>query len=192
MQTNRQIHRSSRRPISSFLAAVAIAAPLVAGCGFDMATDRPYTQAAGDNDVAGDQDVLNAIVVATADGSGTFVATLANNDQQAPVTFEGLQATEAGAFDSPEVSPVEIAPGGAVNLATDGGVKIRGEFELGDFLGVTVSFDDGSAVSVDAPVVPNEGQWEGLDVPEPSDIIATPVDDEAPSDEATPTERARR
>lgn len=189
--TQKQIRRPKHRPITAFLGAVAIAAPLLAGCGFDMATDRPYTQAAGDNDVSGDQKVLNALIVASAEGSGTFVATLSNNDRDAAVSLEGLEPSTAGTFESPEVTPQEIGPGAALNLATDGGIKLTGDFDLGNFVGVTVTFDNGESVTVDAPVVANEGQWEGLDVPEPtfqSDPSESSSPSPSPSEAAEPTE----
>ena len=59
-------------------AVVALAAPL-SSCGFDYATDRVYTPASGANNREGEVDVLSAVVVSAAEGSGTFVASLSNN-----------------------------------------------------------------------------------------------------------------
>src|SRR6185436_4327422 len=79
--------RLTRRSLAFVLATVALATPGLTGCGFDAATERPYTPAAGANDVSGVVDVLGAVVVSSAAGSGTFVATLSNNDQQESQTF---------------------------------------------------------------------------------------------------------
>ena len=67
------------RSLATAAAVVALAAPLTS-CGFDYATERTYTPAGGANNREGVVDVLSAVVVSGAEGSGTFVASLSNND----------------------------------------------------------------------------------------------------------------
>ena len=126
--------RPTRRSLAFVLATVALAAPGLTGCGFDAATERPYTPAAGANDVSGVVDVLGAVVVSSAPGSGTFVATLANNDQQESQTFSTLAGGTGTELTVPEFDPIEIPRGGAVNLADDGGVPVTGDFGAGNFV----------------------------------------------------------
>ena len=71
-----------RRSIA--VAAAVVAAPVMSSCGvnFDAQTDQVYNPAVGVNDRSGSVDVLNALIVSKAPGSGTVVATLVNNDEE--------------------------------------------------------------------------------------------------------------
>ena len=166
--------RPTRRSLAFVLATVALAVPGLTGCGFDAATERPYTPATGANDVSGVVDVLGAVVVSSASGSGTFVATLANNDQQASQTFSTLTGAE---LTVSEFDPIEIPRGGAVNLADDGGIPVSGDFAAGNFVSLDIGFDSGERVSMQVPVVPNSGIYEGLDG-EPSEVPSETADTE--------------
>ncbi len=148
-------------------AAGALAlATVLSSCGFDYATDRVYTPGAGVNDRDASVDVLAAVVVSAAPGSGTFIASFANNDQEhsATVTSVAGAGTSAGVqVDSFE--PIEIAPGQLVNLATDdAGIVISGDLiEAGGFVTLEIGFGDGDSVQVDVPIVPPCNEYEGLD-----------------------------
>jgi hypothetical protein len=161
-----------RRNLAIVLGTVALVAPGLTGCGFDAATDRPYTPGAGAVHVDAGVDVLNAVVVSTTPGSGTFVASLANNDTGGPVSFDSLTAGTGGELEVTEFSPVEIPPGGLVNLADEGGVQVTGDFEAGDSLAVVVGFSSGEQAAMQVPVVSNDGPWSGLD----GEPTATPTD----------------
>lgn len=147
------------------------------GCVKQYATDRVYTPAAGVNNRDASVDVLNAVIVATEDGSGTFIATFANNDTEEPATFDALEGIDQAQLTASDFSPIEIPRAGAVNLATDGGVEVTGDFELGDFVPVSVQFDNGEQVELDVPVVPNCGDFAGLDGAEDEAACATPEHD---------------
>ena len=60
--------------------ALVLAAVTLSSCGFNYATDKVYTPAEGVNNRDSRVDVLNAAIVATEDGKGTFVASLSNNE----------------------------------------------------------------------------------------------------------------
>jgi hypothetical protein len=153
--------------------ALLLAAPVLTSCGFDYATDRDYTPGAGTNDRDALVDVLAAVVVSGQEGSGTFIASFANNveDKEATVTGitgtvtqhgeDGKDATSDLTVDS--FSPITIPAGGLVNLADDGGVAITGDFQAGDFLDLTITFGDGSSVTQEVPTYTSCGDYEGLD-----------------------------
>jgi hypothetical protein len=147
-------------------AAGALAlATVLSSCGFDYATDRTYTPAAGVNDRDAMVDVLGAVVVSAQPGSGTFIASFANNDQEKPATVTSL----AGAGEDSDLKvdafePIQVGPGALVNLATEGGIVITGDaVDSGAFVTLEIGFGDGQSVQMDVPVVPPCNEYEGLD-----------------------------
>jgi hypothetical protein len=155
-----------RPPAARLLAAggALALATVLSSCGFNYATDRVYTPAAGVNDHTTDVDVLGAVVVSGQEGSGTFVASFANNVQDKSSTVESLAGTGDDAdLEVDEFEPIEIQPGDMVNLAVDGGIVVRGEFSPGDFVNVEITFGDGSTADMDLPVTPPCDEFEGLD-----------------------------
>jgi hypothetical protein len=157
-----QLRMSAR--VLAAAGALALATTLTS-CGFDYATDRQYTPAAGVNDRDASVDVLGAVVVSAEPGSGTFIASFANNDQTGPATVDSL----SGAGDTPDLdvddfAPIDIAPGQLVNLATEGGIVVAGDqVASGDFVTLEVGFGDGDSVQMEVPVVPPCYEYEGLD-----------------------------
>ena len=82
-----QLRMSAR--VLAAAGALALATAL-SSCGFDYATDRVYTPGAGPNDRDGQVDVLGAVVVSGQDGSGTLVASFANNDPDNSATVSSM------------------------------------------------------------------------------------------------------
>ena len=152
------------RPLAIAAAVLALAAPL-SSCGFDYATERDYTPGSGANNREGVVDVLSAVVVSGAEGSGTFVASLSNNDIEEEQTFTGLSAGDGATVEAAEFEPVTIAPGGLVNLAEPPAeIVLTGEFGAGDVVPLAVDFGSGERVMLNVPVVSDDsGYWEGLD-----------------------------
>jgi hypothetical protein len=156
--------RMSARVLAA--AGVLALATVLSSCGFDYATDRVYTPGAGVNDRDASVDVLAAVVVSAEEGSGTFIASFANNDQEDSATVTSV----AGAGESSDVQvdsfqPIQIAPGQLVNLATDdAGIVISGDsIEAGDFVTLEIGFGDGDSVQLDVPILPPCHEYEGLD-----------------------------
>jgi hypothetical protein len=151
------------RLLVSAATVVALAAPL-SSCGFDYATDRVYTPGSGANNREGAVDVLSAVVVSAAEGSGTFVASLSNNSSDSEATFTAVAGQDA-TVTAAEFEPVTIPPGGLVNLAEPAAdIVLTGEFTAGDVVPLTVDFGNGERVSLNVPVVANDtGYWEGMD-----------------------------
>ncbi|MCF6379054.1 hypothetical protein L2K70_15665 [Nocardioides KLBMP 9356] len=148
--------------VSSAL-VVALAAPL-SSCGFDYATDRDYTPGSGANTREGQVDVLSAVVVSAARGSGTFVASLSNNSDDSEQTFTAVAGQDA-TVTAAEFDPITIPAGGLVNLADPpADIVLTGDFEAGDVVPLTFDFGTGERVSLNVPVVSDEtGYWKGLD-----------------------------
>ncbi|MCW2736025.1 hypothetical protein [Nocardioides sp.] len=152
------------RPLATAAAVLALAASL-ASCGFDYATDRDYAVTSGATNRDGDVDVLSAVVVSAAEGSGTFVASLSNNLTDEPQTFTGVSGAEGATITAAEFDPIEIPAGGLVNLADPpAGIVLTGDFGPGSVVPLTLDFGDGERVSLNVPVVADDtGYWEGMD-----------------------------
>lgn len=157
-------HRLSRRHrIALSLGALILAVPGVASCGFNYATDRENTISNGTSDKSGTVDVLNAVIVSLEDGSGTFIATLSNNSadetiNMSSLTFGSNSTTQVAAF-----APIEVKPHAVVNLADGQGIKVSGDFKAGDFLALTVGFDNGESADMKVHVVVADDEYEGYD-----------------------------
>jgi hypothetical protein len=168
-------HRTTRLLCAG---ALVLAAPALASCSKEKATDKIYTPANAANDRGGPIDILNAAIVSSAAGSGTFVVTLANNDNNAPGATEDHADALTGL--SGEVTAklgkqVVVPAGGIAVLAQPeaNGIKVTGEFEAGQFVEVTLTFKNGPERTLEVPVVENSGSWAGQDGP------AAPEDDSA-------------
>ena len=157
-------HRLSRRHrIALILGALILAVPGVASCGFNYATDRENTISNGTSDKSGTVDVLNAVIVSSEDGSGTFIATLSNNSADETVSMNSLSfgsnsTTAVAAFD-----PIEVKPHAVVNLADGQGIKVSGDFKAGDFVALTVGFDNGESADMKVHVVVADDEYDGYD-----------------------------
>lgn len=187
MHLRRNSRRTLRRTTALSLGGLLLAAPMLTACGFNYATDRVYTPASGVNNRDADVDVLGAVIVSAQDDSGTFIATFSNNDTEKQATVESLAGASGNTIQAESFSPIEIDPGGLVNLATDGGIPVSGTFTAGNFIPVTVTFGDGDRVEMDVPVVPDEGDYAGLDS---SSASPSESPSETPSESSTesPTE----
>ena len=157
-----------RRSLALVTGALLLTAPL-ASCGFDNATDRVNTIAAGTSDRDTSVDVLNAVIVSAKDGSGTLVATFVNNDLEEQAQVESIEpgsgeSGDAGAVSKVGFSPISIDPDGLVNLAgEDQGIPVQGDFVAGDVVPLTIGLSGAQQVQLDVPVVPNCGDYEGID-----------------------------
>lgn len=157
-----------RRPIAIAASAFALATTL-SSCGFDYATDRVYTPAAGPIDRDETVDVLSAVIVSAGPGSGTFIAGLSNNSSVEPITFDTLRPLGSTTFTFDELEPRVIPPLGFENLADASGangVVVTGDFDAGDFLGIQLGFDNGETVEMQIPVVTDCDEFDGFDISE--------------------------
>ena len=181
----------SRRSLRLVAGALVLAVPLLGSCGFDKATDRVYTPAAGTNDRDGDVDVLAAVIVAAQPDSGTFIASLSNNLSDKDFTLTGV----VGAGDSvsltiePSELSIEIPARGFVNLADEDPITVSGDFDAGQFEQLTLTFDSGDTVTMRVPIVYACNYYEGLDS-SASQASASASPTESPSESASPSASA--
>src|SRR3954452_17924372 len=99
-----QLRRSAR--LLTAAGALLLAAPVLTSCGFDYATDRPYTPGAGTNDQSQKVDVLAAVVVSAEDGSGTLITSFSNNTTDATATVTAI----AGSGDDSDLTVSSFEP----------------------------------------------------------------------------------
>lgn len=135
------------------------------GRGFDNPTDQVYNPAVGVNNQDSDVDVLNTLIVSGADGSGTLVATLVNNDQENDDSLTGISA---GGDDQVTVSApgkTAVAAGGLLSLLDQGGTKAEGDaIKAGSFITLTFAFERAESVTLDVPVVDNDEAYKDVPV----------------------------
>lgn len=142
------------RSVRLTVAALA-AAPLLAGCGFNVQTDHIYQPGVGVNDRAGAVDVLAAVVVADKAGQGTLLATLVNNNQSKADKLSSVSSPNAQVSATPTNIPAE----GSVNLAQTGGLQMTGTPTPGGYVTVTFTFANAQAATLNVPVVDATGEY---------------------------------
>jgi hypothetical protein len=157
---------SRRKPpatrLALILGALVLSVPGLAACGFNYATDRENTISNGTSNQDGAVDVLNAVIVSSEEGSGTFIATLSNNTGETisltSLSFGSNSTIEVAGFD-----PIAVNPRGAVNLADGQGIKVSGDFTSGDFISLSLSFDNDETADLDVHVVVADDEYDGYD-----------------------------
>lgn len=164
-----------RRPLALLTGALVLSLGALTSCGFDLATDRPYTPGDGANAEAAGVDVLAAVVVAAQPNQGTLVMTLVNGTE-ADVALNGVAGAD---LEVEEFEPVEVAPGEAVNLAEEGGILVSGDFDAGQVLPLSLTYADGNTIDLNVPVMTACGPYLGLDLTEDSEFIPYDCDFEA-------------
>lgn len=168
---------SLRRSIA--VAAIALA-PALSSCGFNQPTDRVYTPGVGVNERSGEIDVLNALVVSGAPGSGSLVATLSNNDLDEGDAL--VQVAGSGDDSSLRVDlgrSLEIRPGGSLSVSDEAQVSVEGEaIKAGAFVELTFTFENAQASKVQVPVVPRRGSYVDIPVPSVAPTTAAPEQEE--------------
>lgn len=167
-------------PLRRSIAIAALAlAPVLSSCGFNEPTDRVYTPGVGVNERDGQVDVLNALVVSGADGSGSLVATLSNNNSAEPDAL--VQVAGSGEDAAVRVTldgPVEVSQGGSVSLSDETEISVEGEpVKPGAFIELTFTFEQGEPVTVQLPVVSRRGTYSDIPVPSVAPTTAAPEEE---------------
>lgn len=167
------------------IGALLLAAPTLASCTKHV-TDEIYTPAAGVNGRDSRVDVLNAVIVSNEDhpGEGTLVVTFVNNE----VVAAGSTANKddklvaVGGNVTGTVKPVVTIPaGGLVVLAAKTaaisnsvpGIRVTGDFNLGDEVLVDFDFANAESVELKVPVVHNIAGGSFADQNGPADPAVT-------------------
>jgi hypothetical protein len=176
-----------RRTLATASAGLAVIAALAA-CGFNYPTDKVNQITAGANDRSGTVDVLNAAIVSKSDGLGTFIATFVNTSQRQQISVTSM-AGDGTAVGQITMDPLPINPNSLVNLANGGGIAVEGTYRLGQFVTLSIDFDNGETATLSVPVVLDDGQWLGLDTARPSPS-SSPSDTASPSGTSSPSDTA--
>ncbi len=176
--THRFASASPRRVIAALGLSVALLGS-ASGCaltGFNEPSGRDYTAAHGVNyDKPGyGIAVSGAVIVSGAEGSGTLVGGLANKTDE-PIVLESVRGVGADDGLTSAMAPITIPARGAVSLGTEGvdGVRVIGGFAAGDFARMTLSFDNGDQIIINAPVASDTYHFEGYDNA-PAEETSTP------------------
>jgi len=139
-------------PVRRRLAALALAllVPALGACAYQ--TDQIYQPGVGVNNRKGDVDILGAVVVSGADGSGVFVASLVNKDLTKPATLTAVTGPQG--YTVQLLKQVVIGPDTLVNLANAGAVSVNGpDVKSGGFARLKLEFDTGQSTTVNVPIV---------------------------------------
>lgn len=163
------------------VAAVALAAPVLSSCStnFNAPTDQVYTPGVGVNDRSSDVDVLHALVVSGAHGSGTVIAGLVNQN----VTEDDALTSISGAGEDASVAvatagPVTIPAEELVQLANDAEFSIEGEQIVpGRFVELTFTFRNAESVTLNVPVVPRTQEFAEIPVPSIAPVTEAPEEE---------------
>lgn len=154
--------RMSARLLAS-AGALALAASL-SSCGFNYATDRVYDVAGGTTNRSETVDVLSAVIVSAQPGSGTLITAFANKDESTPIKVTDIAGVGQTGLQVVGFKPITVAPGGAVNLASTGGIVVKSaHLGAGRFLTLKFTFNNGKSEDVDIPVVWACNEYAGYD-----------------------------
>jgi hypothetical protein len=164
-----------------------LAVPALSSCGFDYPTERVNTVGAGISARDGQVDALGMLVISGERGSGNLIGTLSNNQQDTDDALVAVIVAGDAEVTAEEFEPVELAPGGFVNLATlveEGEpIALTGDFAAGDVITATLEFENSEPLTMDIPVDKPCYEYEGL-APEGS----TPDPEGTALYECTPSE----
>lgn len=153
---------SVRRRLAATIAASTLLA--LSACGFEAQTNQQYQAAVGAN-THGDVDVLNAVVVANDDGSGTISTGFVNNTD-AEQSLSSVSATTMSGEELPVrglrlLLPLPKDQLASLGLSSDsGGFRITEGVEAGYYVKLTFSFTDSAPVTIEAPVVTRTAEYD--------------------------------
>lgn len=163
------------------MAAVLVSVTALTACGanFDAQTQHVYQPADGVNNKDSDVYVMGALIVAVAneetegDGTGTVVARLINSAAES----DSLSSVVAADNEGNEITvdglaePLEISPGESLQLTEDSPIQLNGDnLKVGTLVTLDFTFENAQLVSVQVPVLPNEGDYAGVTISGPAII----------------------
>ena len=149
---------STPRRIATGAALLAATAALgLGGCsgtGVDAQTNAPYQAGVGANVSTGAIQLYNALAVDNGDGTATLSAAILNRDNT-PAKLKDANATASdGSSVGVQTAPAIIDAGQMFNTGEAGAVIFADKkLTAGEYVTVTLTFDGGRKVTVEAPVV---------------------------------------
>ena len=165
------------------VAALLVAAPLLASCGFGEQTDQVYNASVGVDDRSSQVDVLNTLIVSGTGGSGTVVAGLVNNDPNKPDRLTGITGSQGVTPQGPGGTGITIPAGGMASLGNTGAWSVSGPaVKPGLFVKLTFNFQRAQSVTLDVPVVSaSDPMFSAVPTPGSASSAASPSTPATPS-----------
>lgn len=152
-------------------AAALLTVPALSSCGqLDPQTDAVYTPSVGVNNRDAMVDVLHALIVADGEGSGRLVAGLANNDLDEADELTGVRGEQVDQSTDFTLTGGEttVPAGGFLQLADSDSAAVLASGDRvtpGGFVRLTFSFANAGDVTVNVPVVANDGDYADVEIP---------------------------
>jgi hypothetical protein len=148
----------SPRVRNRLLAATMVTAFALAGCagtGDNAQTNQQYQAGVGTNLRTGQVQLYNALAVDNGDGTATLSTVVLNTtDRTQKLDSASASVPNGGRGVGVQAAPAIIGPGATFNTGPAATVVFTGKaLKPGDYVTVTLRFDDAGEVSVDAPVV---------------------------------------
>ncbi len=159
---------------------------VLAGCGFNAATNAPYTPSDGTNADIGDGGTLkirNLVIISRAEGEGIVSASLIGNaDDQltsVSVTPTKVDGSAAPAVSTAPAAPLQLGGGNLIVLTNQAPLTVTApDLVAGLSASVTMTFAKAGPVTLNCPVVDGT-------IPPWSQI--TPGTSASPTPQPTPT-----
>ncbi|MCW2820029.1 MAG: hypothetical protein JWR42_2816 [Marmoricola sp.] len=178
---------STRRRLAG--ASLVLLVPLTASCGFGYQTDKVYQPGVGTDDRSSTVDVLASVIVSGSDGSGTYVASLANKSQSKEISLTQLSGPSGAEVKLS--APVKVPAAQLVNLANEPAITVSGsKVTPGAYLRLTFTFSDGATRKINVPVVDQTGEYADVGASPTSTASPSASDSASPSESSSPSESA--
>jgi len=154
-------------------AAVTALVLVLAACGLDVQTNRPYTPADGVNLQAGTVQIRNLMILSRTQGQGYLSATMSSPERDTLIGISGTPIKPDGTDGAPLTGalPDPIALGNNVQVVlTDRPLIIVSSADLAPGLAatLTLTFSSAGQVTVRVPVVDANIPWYVTVSPTPS------------------------
>ncbi|WP_375425830.1 hypothetical protein [uncultured Friedmanniella sp.] len=152
--------RRLRQIVAALLLSVTLTA-LVAGCGFDAQTNKPYTPADGTNaDIGtdGSLKIRNLVIISRTEGEGVVSASLVGNtdDQLTSVSVTPIKVdgTAGSPVTAAPATPLQLGSGSFTVLTNLAPLSVKAaDLTPGLTATVTMTFAKAGPVTLNCPVV---------------------------------------
>jgi hypothetical protein len=154
-------------------------------------TNAQYQPGVGANVRTGTIQLYNALAVDNGDGTATFSAAILNRDTTSAKLTKASAKESNGSKVDVTTAPAIIGAGQVFNTGKAGAVLLKDKkLGSGDYVTVTLAFNRGRHVRVDAPVVARTSVYDdvatGPGGEEPTTASATPTTPSAPPTTGAP------
>jgi hypothetical protein len=151
--TSARSHRL-RSAAATLIAATALAVAGCSGTGVGAQTNQQYQAGVGANLRTGQVQLYNALAVDNGDGTATLSTVVVNTTDETQ-KLDDATATAGGEEVEVEAAPAIIGPRDSFNTGPAATVVFSGDaVEAGDYITLTMIFDQAGEVTIEAPVVP--------------------------------------